>query len=225
MNGFDFAVLERRIAALEAALPASLRFGRVVTVENGRVRVQFGDGQGMTSHWLPTLQPRVLKDQSVTMPDIGEPVACLFSGQGREAGVVLGAYYNARESAPGRPQSDDYRRYSDGTEIWYDREQHKLVANVQGDVEVQVQGTVSVASADEITLKAPRITLAGFLSVTGWNGGPGQGTLCGDYRIEKGRLDVPDGDVTAGGVSTRRHTHNGVEPGPGVTGKPVGGQE
>ena len=57
---FDYAALERRIAALEANRGASLRFGKVVGVTGGAARVQLADGQDMVSAPLPTLQRRVL---------------------------------------------------------------------------------------------------------------------------------------------------------------------
>lgn len=228
---FDFAALERRVAALEASAPASLRFGRVTGVEGGKCRVRLADGQGVVSHPISTLQKRVLKDQDIKMPDLGEPVACLFSGQGCEEGVVLGAYYNGREQDPGQPPAQDYTRYVDGTEIWYDRTAHKLVAKVQGDVELETEGTitatakgaVTVTSAEGITLKAPAITLAGLLTVTDEDGSSGRGTLFGTYEVREGSLHVPDADVTAGAVSLRGHTHTGVENGPDTSGAPVGG--
>lgn len=91
MAGFDFASLERRVSALEARQPASLRFGRVTEIDGGKCRVQLRDGQDVVTRKISTVQRRVLKDQDICMPDIGEPVACLVSGQGEEEGVVLGA--------------------------------------------------------------------------------------------------------------------------------------
>lgn len=82
MNAFDFAALERRVTALEGAYPASLRFGVVVGVEGGFARVQLADGQDLVSAPLPTVQRRVLKDQEIKMPDVGEPVAVLFPVRG-----------------------------------------------------------------------------------------------------------------------------------------------
>jgi hypothetical protein len=62
---FDYASLERRVAALEARSPASLRFGKVTGVEGGFARVQMEDGNNVVSMPLPTLQRRVLKDQEI----------------------------------------------------------------------------------------------------------------------------------------------------------------
>ncbi|MFR1534265.1 MAG: phage baseplate assembly protein V [Bilophila wadsworthia] len=137
MVGFDIAHLERRIAALEANRGASLRFGKVTGVEGGYARVQLADGHGMVSMPLATLHRRVLRDQDITMPDQGEPVAVLFSGQGLEAGVVLGAVYSPAVPDPAQDAHIDYRRYEDGTELWYDRVRHRLIAKVEGDIEAE----------------------------------------------------------------------------------------
>lgn len=225
------AALERRIAILEANPAASLRFGSVTGVEGGFARVQLPDGQNMVSALIPTVQSRVLKDQDIKMPDTGEPVACLFSGQGLESGLVLGACYSPITPDPGQPSHIDYHRYEDGTEIWYDRTAHKLIAKVKGDVEIETEGQITAKAQKEIhaesevciSLKAPFINLSGFLRVTDRDGNAGQGYLLGHYKILQGGLDVPDNDVTAGAVSVRGHTHTGVESGPSTTGTPVGG--
>lgn len=177
MVGFDIAHLERRIAALEANRGASLRFGKVTGVEGGYARVQLADGHGMVSMPLATLHRRVLRDQDITMPDQGEPVAVLFSGQGLEAGVVLGAVYSPAVPDPAQDAHIDYRRYEDGTELWYDRVRHRLIAKVEGDIEAETtgkvdihaagtlaavaQGDATVESKARISLKAPLIELAG----------------------------------------------------------------
>ncbi len=204
MSGFDFAALERRIAALEANRGASLRFGVVtgVNTKDGSVRVQLPDGDNMVSAPLRVLQRRSLKDKAQCLPDIGEPVACLFSGQGLESGVVLGAHYSTQTPAPGQQASTDYVVYEDGTEIWYDRKAHKLIARVRGEVSIRSLGELVAESASSITLKAPHIRLEGEVSVL------------------KGSLSVPDGDVSGGGVSLGEHTHGGVESGPAESGPP-----
>ena len=176
MSGFDYAQQERRIASLESNRGASLRFGTVTGVDTatGTARVQLPDGDGMVTMPLRVLGRRTLKDKAQALPDIGEPVACLFSGQGLEQGVILGAHYTAKTPSPNQEAQVDYVRYEDGTELWYDRKGHKLTAKVKGTVEIEAKGSVRVSSEHEvvaesetgITLKAPRINLAGKLSVT-----------------------------------------------------------
>ncbi|MBD5642196.1 MAG: phage baseplate assembly protein V [Desulfovibrio sp.] len=223
MSMFDLAALERRVAALEASQTASLRFGRVTGVKGGKVRAQFQDGQGMNSYDLSTVQKRVLKDKYICMPDIGEPVACLFSGQGCEQGVVLGAYYNGREEDPGQESYMDYRQYEDGTQLWYDRQNHRLVARVKGDCEIEAEKTIrascreeaEIHSEKELVLKAPQIKLQGVISMENYDGGFTSGELRDNFH-------VVEGDITAEAVSLRQHCHENSG-GSGTGGKPVGG--
>lgn len=212
---FDYAALERRIAALEASQTASLRFGRVTGVNGGKVRVEFADGQNMNSYDLSSIQSRVLKDQDIKMPDTGEFVACVFSGQGCEQGVMLGACYNGQEGDPGQPSHMDYHRYADGTEIYYDREAHKLVAKVAGDCEIECEQKAAVHAKEEIILKAPQIKIQGVLSMENYEGGPTQGTL-------KGNFHVVEGDIKAENISLRQHQHENSG-GSGMGGRPAGG--
>lgn len=239
MAGFDIAHLERRIAALEANRGASLRFGKVVGIERGYARVQLADGHDMVSMPLATLHRRVLRDQDIAMPDLQEPVAVLFGGQGLEAGVVLGAVYSPAVPAPDQEEHMDYRRYEDGTELWYDRVRHKLIAKVHGDIDAEttgsvdlraakkltasVQGEATVTSEASLSFKAPRISLAGKLSCTGYDGGPGEAEILGSMNIREGGLAVRDGDVSAGDVSLKGHRHTGVDTGSGTSGGPLGG--
>lgn len=228
---FNIAALERRIKALEANRGASLRFGTVTEVSeaDGTARVQLPDGQNMVSHPLRVMQPRTLKDKKQCFPDIGEPVACLFAGQGFEQGVVLGAVYSPKCQSPNQQGGQDYTKYEDGTEIWYDRKAHKLIAKVKGDSEIEAEGSITAKaqkeihseSARSITLKAPTITLAGLLNVTDKNGNPGQGILSGDYSFINGSVKVPDGDVIAQAVSLLKHLHSGVQSGPSNTDTPI----
>lgn len=250
-NTFDMASLSRRIDALEKNRGASLRFGKVTEVKGGYARVEIPDGEKVVSYYLPTVQERVLKDQDIKMPDIGEPVACLFRGQGFEEGLVLGACYSPQTPDPEQEAHMDYHKYEDGTELWYDRKEHKLIAKVKGDIEAEteknikatvgenmeatVQGTVNIQSSVNITLKAPTISLMGYLKITDQDGDVGCSEILGDCTVRQGELAVPDknittgqnvqaaADVTAGTVSLREHIHSGVYAGSDTSSKPVGG--
>lgn len=214
---FDFASLERRLAALEANRGACLRFARVSTVQpdRGTARVMLEDGDGMVSYPLQVLFPRTGRDTVQDMPDVGDRVAVLFAGQGFEAGVVLGGCYSGENPAPGRDSDHFYRRFEDGTELTYDRRAHKLTATVRGDAEMEVTGRVTLAaegavsvraqgalaleSAAGISLTAPGIQLAGAVSSSAQGGGSGTFAITG-------RLDAT-GDMTAEGISLAQHTH------------------
>lgn len=132
--------LERRIAALEANRGASLRFGTVTEASpNGSARVQLHDGGGMVSQPLRTLHRRTLKDKDQCLPDVGEQVAVLFSGQGLEQGCVLGAVYSQKDAAPGQEQPMQFYRFEDGTVISYDRANHKFFADIKGEADITVK--------------------------------------------------------------------------------------
>ncbi|MFI3270801.1 MAG: phage baseplate assembly protein V [Pseudomonadota bacterium] len=153
---FDFAQIERRLEALEKNRGASLRFGVVteVNVADGSVRVQLPDGEDMVSLPLRVLQDRTLKDQKQCFPDLGEPVACLFAGQGLEQGVVLGACYSSKTVPQDVEAYLDYTRYSDGTTVYYDREKHALVADVKGSAKMTTTGNIDVVSGASIAATA-----------------------------------------------------------------------
>lgn len=227
---FDYASLERRIASLESRSPASLRYGRVTGTEGGAARVQLDDADGVVTAPLSTIQKRVLKDQDIKLPDVGEPVAVLTSGQGDEHGIVIGSMYSGAVPDPGQERQMEYCRFEDGTTVTYDRTGHKMVADVQGDVDVTATGNVTVKAEGEIALessarvrlKAPFIEIAGALVITDEDGGPCQGVLSGSLTVRNGGVSVPDSDVTAGGVSVRGHVH-ADSGGTGNSGTPVGG--
>lgn len=154
---FDMAGLERRIKALEARNSASLRFGNVVGIEdNATVRVQLSDGQGMISAPLSTLQRRVLKDQEIKLPDIGEPVAVLFSGQagGQEIGLVLGAVYSSVVPDPKQKPHLEFSRFEDGTTLFYDRKSHTLYADVKGDINIKAIGNLNADISGDVDIKS-----------------------------------------------------------------------
>lgn len=135
----NMAGILRRLEALEQDKGATLRFANVVGTSDGQVRVQLVDGQGVVTAPLPTIQRRVLKDQEVKLPDIGEPVAVLFSGKGFESGLILGAVYSQNIPNPKVENHIEYKKFEDGTEIFYDRKKHLLMATVEGDVDITVR--------------------------------------------------------------------------------------
>ena len=166
-GAFDMAALERRVAALEQAHPASLRLGRVTEVcekpeERGKVRVQMRDGQSVVTNKVGTLQRRVLKDQNIEMPDVGEPVVCLFGGQGCEDGFILGAYYSERELAPEDPPlTQRYRKCADGAEMYYDRDAHELKISLPAGARLLLECGPNKVEMDDagIRISGPRIDL------------------------------------------------------------------
>ncbi len=83
----------------------------------------------------------------------GETVAVLFRGQGFEEGVILGACYSPETPDPAQDPHMDYRRYEDGTELWYDRKAHKLVGKIKGDVELEVDKNIKAVVEQNVELE------------------------------------------------------------------------
>lgn len=176
MSGMNFAQMQRRIEALEAERGAVLRFGTIVGVDetSGSARVQLEDADKMVSYPLRVLQSRTLKDQHQEMPDLGEHVACVFSGQGFEQGLMLGAVYSDADACPGLPPHIWYRKFADGTVLQYDREEHKLFGIVKGEVDMTVEKDVQLRvlqklmldADDDVTVRSGKtVTIEGAVSI------------------------------------------------------------
>ena len=94
---------------------------------------------------------------------------------------------------------------------------------VEGEETIKAKCKVTIESAQDILLRVPVVKIQGAPTTEGYEGGPGNSTLYGDFTVRNGGVAVPDKDVSAGTVSLRGHTHTGVMPGSSTTGTPVGG--
>ncbi len=195
-----------------------LRFGIVTNVDEKRamVRVNFQDMDGTISYWLPVLVPKSHKDRYYYMPDIGEHVVCLMD-ETCEEGVVLGAIYSEADNPPERSKDKYHIKFADGTTIEYDRAEHKLRADVKGDVSIKVTGRcdvncqnqIFIRSATNITIQAPSLNMKG--------GSPAEGEFEGNFRIRgnlyvygnietEGNINASGSIIDAGG-NTNHHNH------------------
>lgn len=66
-----------------------LRFGTVSDIQKDAVRVIIPGKGNTVSAYIPLLANMAL------LPKVGQPVACIFEGEGLEKGICLGLYYNA----------------------------------------------------------------------------------------------------------------------------------
>ena len=206
----DFAEFERRLKALENNRGATMRFGEVVEVDEkkGTARVKLDDADSLVSMPLRVSQRRTLKDQSQELPDVGEHVFCLFTGQGFEQGVIGGAVYSEPDPSPGKPPHVQYWKFEDGTEISYDRKTHHLEAKVKGtanieadlDVSVKTKTVLNLEGGQQINLATPR------LSIGGLNGGSCQAIMEASFN-HKGNYDQK-GDYTQAGDYKQTGSHN-----------------
>ncbi len=155
----NLADLEARAARLESRNYVSMRYGRVTGTKDGEAQIQLNGADEHNTNSYQTLQRRVLRDQKIKLPDIGDTALVLESGQREEQGAYLGAPYSQAVPGPGQEQQVAYNKYEDGTELWYDRKAHTLTAKVNGNVSVEAKGMVSVSSETGIKLRAPFIGL------------------------------------------------------------------
>ncbi len=131
-----------------------IRRGIVVAVDEktARVRVQMPDLDGIVSNWLPVLNHKTHNDKSYWMPDIGEYVIVAFDEEGEHSdGYVLGAIYNEADKPPVISKDKYFVRFSDGTEIEYDRKSHNL--------RISVNGNITIEATENIVIKGSRIDL------------------------------------------------------------------
>ena len=140
---------------------AIARFGYVSAYDAQRhmARIQFPDKENLVLSWLPVVIPNSKKNHDELHLDIKEHVVCLMLGNGLEAGVVIGAVYDDENKPPTGDQDTRKITFNDGTEISYDRKNHKLVISCVGDIEIITPGNINVTSGSNITNIAARIDL------------------------------------------------------------------
>ena len=85
----NLADLEASVARLESRNYVSMRYGRVTETKDGEAQIQLNGADELNTNSYQTLQRRVLRDQKIKLPDIGDTALVLESGQGEEQGPIL----------------------------------------------------------------------------------------------------------------------------------------
>ena len=125
------------------------RFGYVSAYDPKRhmARIQFPDKGDLVSAWIPVAIPNSQKNRDEFHLDVGEHVYCNMMGNGLEAGVVLCAVYDDKNKPPEGNQDIRKTTFDDGTEILYDRKNHKLEIFCVGDIEIIAKGNIKIMGA------------------------------------------------------------------------------
>ena len=84
----NLADLEARVARLESRTYVSMRYGRVTGTKDGEAHIQLNDADELNTNSYQTLQRRVLRDQEIKLPDIGDTALVLEPGHGEDPGTT-----------------------------------------------------------------------------------------------------------------------------------------
>jgi phage baseplate assembly protein V len=167
-----------------------IRIGTVSSINyrQGKLRVCFEDQDSIVTDELPMLS------FEYEMPKIGEPVLCLFLGNGISNGFCLGRYYYDSDLPVEYGQDIYFKRLLKDATIKYDRaaKTYTLIAK-----EIVFNGNLQIN---------------GNLSVSGNTSIGGNATIGGEAEI--------GADAVIGGISFLNHVHGGISTGLGRTQKP-----
>lgn len=168
-----------------------IRWGTIVSVnKNNTARVQFSDIDNIVSYDLHILVSNANKNRYQAPPDVGCNALCIMMPTGHSDGFIIGTFYNEKNEAPINSLDQlVHWEFEDGTILDYDKSTSTLTADVKGPVNVIADSenrrinntrtteigsssmltcpTVSIVSAETVTVKSPDINLAGNVTISG----------------------------------------------------------
>lgn len=181
-----------------------IRFGTVQTVADKRVQVKIG---GLLTRPLPWVSTRAGKTKSWSPPDIGEQVVVLSPNGDLGAGVVLGGIFCDAYDVPEEANGNTIVvAFGDGAVLLYDQAAHLL------------KGTLPATGRVEITAPGG-FTFTGDVDINGRLSVSHAATF--EQTLHTSQAISSDADVKAGDISLKNHPHDKVQPGSGISGKPM----
>jgi phage baseplate assembly protein V len=191
-----------------------LRYGTVSEIdpEKALVRVDFEE-DAIVSFWLAVLVAKSKNDKYFHNPDVGDVVACMMD-EHSENGIILGAIYTAKNKPQIQGEDKTAVVFKDGTEVEYDRENHKLRLKIVGDLTIVCDNDVNVecknatVKADtKVKIDTPNAEFTGNIKVSGK--ADVTGNITGSGNIDANGTIQATGDVKAGGglISLITHKH------------------
>ncbi|MFO7597082.1 MAG: hypothetical protein R6W92_12165, partial [Desulfocurvibacter africanus] len=97
-----FGDIDKRLRDLETLLANLVRVGEVTAVypATATARVRFQEKQGVVTAELHVPARTAHRNKDYAMPDVGEPVLCVFLPRGREAGFILCSFHTKSHTPP-----------------------------------------------------------------------------------------------------------------------------
>jgi len=196
MSGMSDDIL-RKLANL-------IRFGTVHAIAGKRVQVKIG---GLLTRPLPWVSTRAGKTKSWSPPDIGEQVMVLSPNGDMGAAVAIGGIFCDAYDIPDDANANTVViAFGDGAVVLYDQAAHLLKATLPAE------GRVSVTAPGGFTLTGD-VDIDGQLSVSH--------AATFEQTVHAIQAITSDADVKAGTISLTNHPHDKVQPGSGISGKPL----
>lgn len=208
----DLVELSRRLENL-------VRIGTVHSVDHAGVRCRVKSGE-LVTNWLRWHTPRAGETRTWDPPTVGEQAIVLSPSGEIGNGLVFYGFNSDAHPAPSGSADEHVTIYPDGARTAYN--------HASGALAITGIKTATVQAAEHVTVDCPESTITGNVQINGtltvdklitYKAGM-QGTGgAGASAIIDGNIELT-GDVVAGGISLRGHTHGGVQPGGGNTGAP-----
>lgn len=212
------------IAEMNRQLNCLARVGTVHSVDytTNTARVEFGT---VVTDYLPWLTTRAAGNRTYDSLEVGEQVF-VITPPGQISGIIVGVLNQSAYPAPENSPDIQMTVYKDGSVIQYDRSEHRLTADIKGDVSVVAAGSieakagkditadaesaVDVKAGSSVTITASAIVLNGQTTINGTlsqGGGSNGGNARFNGSLHTTDSITTDNDVVAR-VSLNSHTHS-----------------
>ena len=185
-----------------------LQVGKIHSYDGEYAVIEFPDGNGVKEFEVPVCQLMTETDQSQHFPSIGTDVLIAYSEQ--EQPFLIGTYYTESNGRPFSSRDKFGFKFSDGTEISYDKSTGTLTAS--GAI-----NTATIDSTAAVNVTAPTVNITGNLIVSGTITGASvaAGSMSASGSISAGGTDVGS-MLTQIKTKYNAHTHSGSVPVPGA---------
>lgn len=200
-------------ADLNRRIESIIRLGTIAEVDHAARKLRVKTG-GLLTNWLawPAEVGRNFRRWRPLRTGTQVVLACP-SGDPAQA-VIIQILYTQELDTPSDQPHIDLIEFNDGSAIQYDSINNSLSVRTMGNLDLNIGTAESGQSPARGDLNANvernvKISVAGTV------------TLEYEHLYLKGPVTQTDGDMTSDGISAQHHKHDGVVPGPALTGEPT----